>query len=192
MGSNKQNILKHSEVHKEIIAHPPKIRSDEDKMGPYNRYNDENREIYLEKKRMFEEACHKYAKMNADTVNTYKIRLHENYIEGLDLCFLDNRNSKHGAPITSSGLLLKKRTERRAHEIPAQDHQIPCNVEPWFRKYLILNKFIWAARITIIKNRLLRNLNLLSRLDRESVKQYEIVRKPYFGSYKDIFEKFTS
>ncbi|XP_057657397.1 uncharacterized protein LOC130894532 [Diorhabda carinulata] len=188
----KVNILTHSEVHKKIIEHPPKIRPYEDQIGPYNRYNNENHEIYLKKLKQFEEARKNYNKMNEETLNSLKTRLHGYYMAALDLQFLNDETveteENDVREENSNGVLVNKRTVRKARYVPTQDKQVSCNLELWFKRYLILNKFIWAVRLVIIKNRLLKSLEILKKLDRNVIKKYEI--PAYFGSYKDIFEKF--
>lgn len=64
-------------------------------------------------------------------------------------------------------------------------------MEPWFRRYLKLNKFIWAARKIILKNRLLKVLEKLKTVTAEDITLLEKHKIAYLNvSYAEIFEKF--
>ncbi|CAH1107546.1 unnamed protein product [Psylliodes chrysocephalus] len=186
-------ILGHGDVQKKILEYIPKPRPNEDHLGPFNKYNDENHQIYLVKKRQFLEATRKYQKMTQETYTCFKTRLHNDYMSNLNLDFL-NDDTDIASTVDSNeqivnGKLLRKRTERPIHEVPVEDQTL-CNLDTWFRKYLIINKLIWAARTVVLKNRLLKNLEKLKKLNTETVKEFEQIPKFYFGSYKEIFAKF--
>ncbi|KAG5895552.1 hypothetical protein JTB14_010695 [Gonioctena quinquepunctata] len=159
-----KKILTHSEVNRKIIAKVPSSRPEEDLLGPFNEYNDENYKKYNEKKKQFYEACRKYNRMNQETLVCHRRRLHEDYMENLECGFLID------------------------DEVP-DVNQMVCSLEPWFKRYLILNKFIWAARTILIRNRLLKVLRKLKELDEEAIKKFE---KPiiFEGSYGTLFRKF--
>lgn len=82
-------VLTHGEVQKKIIENPLKVRSDKELIGPLNRYRDENFEIYNLKKKQFLEACKKYNRLNQETLICRKRRLLEDYIDFIDLEFLE-------------------------------------------------------------------------------------------------------
>lgn len=67
-----------------------------------------------------------------------------------------------------------------------------CSLEPWFKRYLKLSKFINVARKVILKNRLLKNLELFRKLDEDDIVIYEEGYIQYENvSYADIFKKFV-
>lgn len=68
--------------------------------------------------------------------------------------------------------------------------QSSCSLEPWLRRYLILNKFIHAARVIVLRNRLLKNLEKLKKLDKDEIVKFNVCPKVYNVSYSKIFEKF--
>lgn len=68
--------------------------------------------------------------------------------------------------------------------------QSSCSLEPWLRRYLILNKFIHAARVIVLRNRLLKNLEKLKKLDKDEIEKFNVCPKVYNVSYSKIFEKF--
>lgn len=67
-----------------------------------------------------------------------------------------------------------------------------CCYEPWFRRYLVLCKFIGAARNVILRNRLLIRLAKLKKLTPELVAKYEKQYVKYQHlMYPEIFNKFV-
>ncbi|KAG5895551.1 hypothetical protein JTB14_010695 [Gonioctena quinquepunctata] len=187
-----KKILTHSEVNRKIIAKVPSSRPEEDLLGPFNEYNDENYKKYNEKKKQFYEACRKYNRMNQETLVCHRRRLHEDYMENLECGFLiddeDNKDRFLRVTHDPKGRQIRRRTERSIHHVP-DVNQMVCSLEPWFKRYLILNKFIWAARTILIRNRLLKVLRKLKELDEEAIKKFE---KPiiFEGSYGTLFRKF--
>nr|XP_023014602.1 uncharacterized protein LOC111504316 [Leptinotarsa decemlineata] len=186
-------ILTQSEVNKKIIAKPPKVRPYENLLGPFDHYDDENYNIYNKKKKQFYEACKNYNRMVQDTLICTGRRLHGDYMDMLNCEFLneneDNKNKAQGDEHDPNGRQIRRRTERPIHHIPNQC-QMVCNLEPWFKRYLALNKFIWAARTIVVKNRLLEILKKLKKLDKDEIAKFENKRVVINVSYADVFQKF--
>lgn len=66
-----------------------------------------------------------------------------------------------------------------------------CYLQPWFKKYLVLCKFIEAARKIILKNRLLKVLQMLNDLDEDTIDDIEMKHKKCENvSHADIFEPY--
>lgn len=64
-------------------------------------------------------------------------------------------------------------------------------MESWFKRYHTLNKFIWAARTIVLKNRLEKNLAKLKQLNKEKIAKFRSMKPFVYNiSYADIFEKF--
>lgn len=81
-------VLTHGEVQKKIIENPPKIRPEEELLGPCNKYRDENFKIYNTKKKQFLDACKKYNRLNQEALICNRKLLLEDYREILDYEFL--------------------------------------------------------------------------------------------------------
>lgn len=66
-------------------------------------------------------------------------------------------------------------------------------MEPWFKRYLILNRFIRAVRNTILKNRMLKNLDKLRQLEEDTVEEHARNHKKYENvTYAEIFDRFIA
>lgn len=64
-------------------------------------------------------------------------------------------------------------------------------IEPWFKRYLVLNKFIHYSRLVILKYRLLKNLEKLKKMDKDSISELEKKHlKCKNVSYSEVFAKF--
>lgn len=85
-------MLTQSEVNKRIIRPAPKVRPHEDLLGPLDKYDDENYDIYCQKRRQFQVTCRQYNKLNEETMICSKKRLHEDYRALLQCDFLENEH----------------------------------------------------------------------------------------------------
>ncbi|KAJ8982242.1 hypothetical protein NQ317_013544 [Molorchus minor] len=169
----------------------PKIRPKEDLLGPLNKYRDENVQIYNEKRKHFFEACKKYNKRHLLLARNAFL---EDYEKNLDLSFLvdyDTEGSESdNSEITSQGKLIRKLSERPIHEVVEQPDDV-CSIDSWFKRYLKLDKFIWAARTIVIKNRLVKVLEKLKMVTIEDIEELEKKERKYVNvSYAEIFERF--
>lgn len=88
--SSEIKILNHAEIQKEIIAKTVKIRPVEDLTGPFDKYNDELKEIYNKKQQQFLDTCKQYNKLNQETLFFNEERLYENYQQNLNCQFIDD------------------------------------------------------------------------------------------------------
>ncbi|CAG9857470.1 unnamed protein product [Phyllotreta striolata] len=187
-------LLGHGAVQKRLLDRPDRPRPDEDFAGPLGLHNDENRAVYADRRRRFLDASKRYEKLNWETWTCSKARLHNDYVAALDLDFLGDATDETNSTIASNeeytGKLLKKRTERRVNEIPKENSAV-CNLDTWFRKYLIVNRLIAVARSVVLRNRLLGNLEKLRKLTPEALECFERDSKAYYGCYEEIFARFV-
>nr|CAH7741867.1 unnamed protein product [Callosobruchus chinensis] len=185
------SALTHSEVHKKIIVKGSPARPKSDFIGPLNRYNDENHKIAHTKSEQFKETVRHLNRLNEETLNISKKRLQEDYRALLKCDFLEDDTGKE-IPTANEKVpvCLRKRPEREIHE-QVTEKQFICSTEPWFTRHLILNKFIQAARIVIVQNRLKKNLAKLKTLDELKVAEFEEMGFRHINiSYSELFEKF--
>ncbi|KAH1018654.1 uncharacterized protein LOC109537136 [Dendroctonus ponderosae] len=181
--NTKQNLLKPSEVNKRIIAKSRKTRSSQDWVDHLGKYREEHVAEYNKKKNEFLNVAAAYNKANRDTLTSPKTMLHNNYEEMLNLDFLKEKERSEeeecdpfccclkSTPNTT-GKLLRKRSLRSVSTTDGPKQDV-CLVQPWFKRYLTLNKFIFAARTIIIQNRLLKVLQKLRGLTREEINELE-------------------
>ncbi|XP_030755238.1 uncharacterized protein LOC115881745 [Sitophilus oryzae] len=194
--------LTHSEISKKIISNEKSVRLTQELYDFSGKYRDENVADYNGKMEGFMKAAKQYKKYNAETMIKEKVVLHDNYEQRLDLSFLkeDHHVIKDCESLcccsTSTpnltGQVYKKRTIRPANFTPNPVPDI-CLNEPWFRRYLTLNKFITAARTVIIQNRLLKvleKLKVLTPADILKIQQSPVHRKCEDYHCHPVFEKF--
>nr|CAI5866918.1 unnamed protein product [Callosobruchus analis] len=185
------SALTHSEVHKKIIAKGPPARPTSDIIGPLNRYNDENHKVFNTKREQFKETVRRLSRLNEETLKVNKKRLQEDYRALLRCDFLEDDTGEEVS--TEDGnvpVCLRKRPEREIHE-QITEKQLICNMEPWFKTHIILNKFIQAARTVIVQNRLKANLAKLKALDEQKIDEFEEIGFSHINvSYPELFEKF--
>ncbi|KAH1011431.1 hypothetical protein HUJ04_000803 [Dendroctonus ponderosae] len=191
--NTKQNLLKPSEVNKRIIAKSRKTRSSQDWVDHLGKYREEHVAEYNKKKNEFLNVAAAYNKANRDTLTSPKTMLHNNYEEMLNLDFLKEKERRMRSILLLPKIYAqhhrktfeKAQPSKRFHrkqkfcsilrwligtDGPKQD---VCLVQPWFKRYLTLNKFIFAARTIIIQNRLLKVLQKLRGLTREEINELE-------------------
>ncbi|VEN56105.1 unnamed protein product, partial [Callosobruchus maculatus] len=186
------SALTHSEVHKKIIAKGPPVRPKSDFIGPLNRYNDENHKIFTTKSEQFKQTVRHLNRLNEETWNISKKRLQEDYRALLKCDFLeDDTGEEISNEDGNTPVCLRKRPEREIHEKVVTEQQFICNTEPWLKRHLVLNKFIQAARVVIVQNRLKKNLAKLKVLDEQKIAEFEDMGFNHINvSYAELFEKF--
>lgn len=185
------------EVNKKILAKYQHPRHEYDILGPQDLYRDEYLSCYKNCKLKYKDAVQRYKKSNERALVTDKPVICQ--VDPCDImekvvkesreckgCFQKSNRDEPG-----EGRLIRKRTLREIHEklkmIPIE----MCSMEPWFRRYLILSKFIRAVRGLILKKRLIDRLIILKSLKKEDVEELEKKhRKCYNVSYGELFEKF--
>ncbi|GJQ85401.1 hypothetical protein Trydic_g10175 [Trypoxylus dichotomus] len=180
------------EVNKKILK-KPRDRFEFECLGYKNKYRDENFKIYENKRHQFLASARKYHEMNKITLLTTRSKLEDAY-ETLDFSFLEEipeEDLLNNEKYESTGRLIRKRTERLFNKQPEIDHCITCFAEPWFRRYLMLDKFIQLVRAVICYGRLMKNLEKFRLLDEEKILQYETTKKQCNNvSYSKIFDQF--
>lgn len=65
----------HDELNKKIIARPPKVYPENEMIGPYGRYRDQNQAIYVEQKAQFLDTINEYRKNNEMALIRNRVRL---------------------------------------------------------------------------------------------------------------------
>lgn len=192
------------QVNKKILEKKIISRPDYDLINPTGNYQDEDAKIYQEKYNEFSEISKKYQEFNEQTFLTSKVKLlkdYENFIERIsgDFFHFKRKGTENEAieeiqekidNYDMNGRKQRKRLVRNIHEKLNTNTEDYC-IEPWFYRYLILNKFIHFARAIVLKNRLLKNLEKLKQLDREKILEFE--KKPlkyHNDTYSQLFEKF--
>ncbi|KAF7274338.1 hypothetical protein GWI33_012995 [Rhynchophorus ferrugineus] len=194
--------LNHSDVSRKIISKDEPTISPLELTDYSGKNRNENISEYSLKKEAFLQAVKQYKALNADTVIKKKVALHENYEDQLDLSFLKENNRLENdcqslcCCLTSEpnviGKLHRKRSIRPIHKVQEAIPDI-CLFEPWFQRYLTLNKFIWAARSIILKNRLVKVLNKLKSLtvsDIEKINDGAMMKKAVDFHCHPVFERF--
>ncbi|KAJ8916505.1 hypothetical protein NQ315_000147 [Exocentrus adspersus] len=192
-------LLTHGEVHKKIVLDPPQIRAQAELLGPGDKYRDQNFKIYNEKKKQFLDAANKYHRLNRATLICEKVRRNEDYRQMLDCDFLKEEKEQVQNPENvgdgTRAVYIRKRTERvlqrGSSKAPKHKRGQLCTMEPWVGRHLMLKLFIWAARTTVLKNRLLKVLAKLKTITPEDIRKLEkLKRVPLNVSYADVFERF--
>ncbi|CAG9770294.1 unnamed protein product [Ceutorhynchus assimilis] len=173
-------LLTPGEISKKIMLKPKKIYTKEwlDKDG-LNR--DQRLALYNEKKNKFLDCAKAYNRMNVETSMCPKVQLNSDYESRLNLDFLKEKepveedcDSFCCCPnrIPGAGRVLRRRTLRHIEEVEEPTVKI-CSTEAWFKRHLILNKFIWAARTVIIQNRLQKVLDKFRGLTLKDIRAIE-------------------
>lgn len=181
------------EVNKKILKKYTKPRSDNDIIGPYNKYRDEYLRIYNAKKQKFLRVAKNYNDHNQKLLSScsksddYDVT--EEFRNELELTREDEIDYTPEFCKNCSAVLIRKRIEKPINFNAIYKRQF-CTLEPWLKRYLILSKFIRIARNLIIKNRLIKVLAILKTLKDENVKRYEIEKKHDNVSYSELFERF--
>ncbi|XP_060533878.1 uncharacterized protein LOC132706527 isoform X2 [Cylas formicarius] len=139
-------LLTHSEISKRITSKSRQQQPFSELADEEGRYR--NVASYDSRKKQFLAAAKRYNRMNWEILAACRPRLDDDYESLLGLNFLDrSREDANGQEETSI--------------------YTACLTEPWFRRQLILNKFIQAGRMVILKNRLIKNLEILKKLNRD-------------------------
>ncbi|CAH2014760.1 unnamed protein product [Acanthoscelides obtectus] len=183
------SVLKHAEIHKKITEKEATLESEF--IGPLNRYNEENHRIFNRKSEQFKEAVRQLTRLNEETFNINRKRLQNDYRALVNCDFLeDDTGEEISVPDEHTPVCLRKRPVRQIDE-KVTKKQFVCTMEPWFKRYSILNKFIQATRVVIIQNRLRKNLEKLKVLDEKKITEFEDIGFRYINvSYPELFEKF--
>ncbi|XP_060533877.1 uncharacterized protein LOC132706527 isoform X1 [Cylas formicarius] len=169
-------LLTHSEISKRITSKSRQQQPFSELADEEGRYR--NVASYDSRKKQFLAAAKRYNRMNWEILAACRPRLDDDYESLLGLNFLDrSREDANGQLCESSspcpesepnltGQRLRRRVRR---ELQQEETSIytACLTEPWFRRQLILNKFIQAGRMVILKNRLIKNLEILKKLNRD-------------------------
>ncbi|KAL3271062.1 hypothetical protein HHI36_021562 [Cryptolaemus montrouzieri] len=192
------------DVNKKILAKEPFVRPDYDIINPTGNYQDEDYKNYKDKLAKFYEISGKYQEFNEQTFVTSKIKTHKDYeifIEENSGNLFDQEKEETESEILkqfyhklnsydTNGKRERRRLVRNIHEKFNTETEEFC-IEPWFKRYLILNKFIHHARATILKKRLLKNLERLKKLDKEKIEELEKQHlKCKNESYGELFKQF--
>ncbi|KAF2903248.1 hypothetical protein ILUMI_02944 [Ignelater luminosus] len=197
MSETEIKIYNINDVNKKILAKPLHLHPEKEYLGVHNKYRDEDYKIYIEKQEQFYKAAGQYKQLNKNALlhNKNKLDMFSiNILRYFSECECDTlpKNMRCSNEPNATGLLVRKRTIRPANKQTIKEMDI-CLLEPWFKRYLKLCKFIYAARTIILKNRLLKNLQILKQLDKETVAIYEKGHKKFENvSYASIFDKFIN
>ncbi|KAF5292655.1 hypothetical protein FQR65_LT11207 [Abscondita terminalis] len=171
------HVYNQDDVNKKILEVLPPTHGSQSQLGLSNGYREDEYNVYLSKRREFYEVVARYKDANRAALTNNKNRL-------------DRETFRSGDcdDMSSSGLVLRKRTLRLAHD-NNNDKIEDYITEPWFVRYLRLSKFIEAARTVILKNRLLRNLKILSTLNKDNIERYQRCRIDNI-SYPELFKLY--
>ncbi|XP_044763024.1 uncharacterized protein LOC123319983 [Coccinella septempunctata] len=204
MQSTSLKPLNIDQVNKKILQRKPFVRPDYDLLNPTGNYHDEHLKMYKEKCARFADIAKKYREFNEQTFLTSKEKLlkdYENFIEGVSEDFFHLKQKETESEIKEDfyekmrnyevdGRRERRRLIRNIHEKLDTTTNDYC-IEPWFKRYLILNKFIYYARAVVLKNRLLKNLEILKQLNHEKIQELEQKHlRCRNESYSQLFAKF--
>lgn len=185
------------EVNVRIIQKQKHPRHEYDLLLPIDLYRDEYISCYSKAKTKFREAVTNYRRANERSLATSKGSLCETE-NSCNLIYNVIREARHcksewekDCGDFGNGILIRKRTVRHIHSDLEVLSSSACSIEPWFKRYLILSRFIKIARGLILKRRLLSRLDVLKHLSREDVEALEGRHKKCENvSYGDLFERF--
>lgn len=196
------------EVNHRILKKYSPRRSDCDFLGPYDKYGDENRRIYETKCQQFEACAKNYNRLNQNVLIHNRPILLEERDDELTYDFLEENEEEYDQqhdnfpneekPVKKP-IYLRKRSFRKANQT-FENRLDVCCIEPWNVRYLILGKFVQAARTVLVHCRMMRNLERLklvkkSEVDEvdEYIKQFERKEPQYNNvAYAELFDKFIN
>lgn len=186
------------QVHKALCQKYVRERKKTELTEAFDRYRDENLKIYKKKCEAFLESVKSYHDDNFYALTHHKSSSRrtpewECICTPRKHCGGDDKLDLMPQKVTStSGSTRRWRSKRYFFESP-QIEAKRCEIEPWFKRYLVLSRFINVARSIIIKNRMLKRLEKLKDLRKnpDLLREYETDGfHQEFLTYPEISEKF--
>lgn len=177
-------------IHKTLCTKYTPERLEVELTEGFDKYRDENLKNYKEKCEEFLACAKKYHDKNYKDLSKIKFRgkkieeyyNHQKYIEICDsLNYPGSKKSEDKSflyieepPPKHIGKVYRRRCSRSFDQkIPTE--LVKCEIEPWFKRYLVLSRFIEVARRIIIKNRLLKRLEIFKQLKCLKIQNPEIL-----------------
>ncbi|KAL1502546.1 hypothetical protein ABEB36_007672 [Hypothenemus hampei] len=181
--NSNRNVLKHSQISKKIISKTNNNKTSSEWIDLLGKTREQRIIEYNKKNMSFFLVANSYNKLNRETIAKRQVRLHSYYEEKLNTDFLqekDHVKDDECDPFcccikcvpNKTGRLLRKRSLRKIHAVSMPKGNV-CLIEPWFKRYLTLNKFILTVRKVIIQNRLEKVLKKLKTITFDQVRSAE-------------------
>lgn len=170
-------------------------------LGPFDLTSDEYYKCYSKAQVKFLEEAKAYNRMNVLTWNSSRKGVSEKYFP----CgVLDNvlvqahgcRSEKidytyNEEDIGKNGQILRRRTRRKANEVPYVDISEHKSYSAWFTRYRELRRFKGAVMRIIYYRRMMQNLEKLKQVTPEKICEYEKQYTKFHNvSYSKLFAKY--